>query len=157
MSTMTMTVASINPPRPGGKKNKIIGTGGETIYAYPDKAAKFVTGRSYEITYEATEYNGKQINNLESFREVEAPKNAPAAASPPASNGNGPYYRPTAPADSLRMFVCANLTAMIRAGKVENTKEDLWGTTQRLKAIYEHTFGDAGTFQASEAGRAARG
>jgi hypothetical protein len=43
-------------------------------------------------------------------------------AGPPAtkaleriSNGNG-YYRPTSPEDSERMFVCATLSALIKAG-----------------------------------------
>jgi hypothetical protein len=45
------------------------------------------------------------------------------------------------------MFVCANLSALIRAGEVKNDKSSLWNATQLLCALWDHTFGAAGTFE----------
>jgi hypothetical protein len=50
-----------------------------------------------------------------------------------------------------RMFVCANLSALIRAREVKNDKASLWNATQLLCSLWDHTFGEAGTFRASEA------
>jgi hypothetical protein len=47
-----------------------------------------------------------------------------------------------------------NLSALIRAGEVKNDKASLWNATQLLCSLWNHTFGDAGTFRASEAQRA---
>jgi hypothetical protein len=54
------------------------------------------------------------------------------------------------------MFVCANPSALIRAGEVKNDKASLWNATQLLCSLWDHTFGEAGTFRASEAQRAVR-
>jgi hypothetical protein len=154
MPKMTMTVKYVNQPKEGKTRGSIKGTDESFLGCPQNKLDLFAPGKTYDIEF--TE-NG-EWKTVTSAKEIVADKPSPAAtAASPTPAGNG-YYRPTAPADSLRMFVCANLTAMIRAGKVENTKEDLWATTQRLKAIYDHTFGDGNTFYASEAGqRAARG
>src|SRR5258708_4083610 len=88
MPTLILTVSRIDPPKPnGGKKSKIIGTNNEAVYAFPDKAAKFTTGRSYEIDCSTSDYNGKTLNHLESFTEVEA--KTPAATLPPQGGGQG--------------------------------------------------------------------
>ncbi len=82
-----------------------------------------------------------------------AARATPASAAP--SDGFN-TYRETSANDAKRMFVCANLSALIRAGEVKNDKASLWNATQLLCSLWDHTFGEAGTFRASEAQRAAR-
>lgn len=160
MPTLTMTIDRIEQPKEGKPSGKIIGTNGESIGAFQNKLGRFVPGRTYEIDYSTKEWNGRIYKNLEGATETEAPAPStvtqfPGVAAAPGAGNN--YRQPTAPSDSKQMFVCANLTAMIRAGKVENTKEALWGTTQMLSAVWDHTFGNSAGFHASEAGRTARG
>ncbi len=145
MPTLILTVAAINPPKPNGKKSKIIGTNNEAVYAFPDKAAKFTTGRSYEIDCSTSDYNGKTLNHLESFTEVEAVK-APAATLP--SQGGGSAFR-----TPEQMFVSEILAAYIAAGRLEKPSM-LLAATMEVRKVWHHTFGDT-TFEASEAGRQA--
>lgn len=138
MPILTLTVARIDPPRPnGGKNGKIVGTGGETIYAPPSKTAKFIPGHTYEIDYSTSDWNGKSYNNLESFHEVEGAK---PSASPSPANGSGGSYRPTSPQDAERMWTCAIVTALIKAGEVKNDKQQLWAATQMARGVWKHTF-----------------
>jgi hypothetical protein len=154
MPSMTMTIKLINPPGSTGR-GSIVGTDDQRLGVFPEKVALFEVGKTYEVEYTETDRNGKTLRNVKSAKQVASPAAQQAAASAPAANGNGygnGNYRPTDPADAKRIFVCANLTAMIRAGKVENTKESLWATTQILCQVYDHTFGN-NIFRASEAGK----
>jgi hypothetical protein len=149
MPTLTLTVSRIDPPRAnGGKNNKIIGSVGETIYAPPAKAAQFKIGRSYEIDYSTSEYNNKTYNNLESFTEVEAKT---PAATLPSQGGGTPFRTPE------QSFLSEMLVAMVACGEVKNDKIQLWNTTKMLKGLWRHGIcgTEAGTFEASEAGRRA--
>ena len=148
MSVIIFTVVRIDPPRPGGKKNKIIGMAGEVIYAYPDKAAQFVAGRHYEVNVTTSEYNGKPINNLETFKEVAAPARQEPAQSPPTSHHAAQSAAFPTPE---QMFVSEVLTAYIGAGKIEDPVK-LTQAIINIRKAWHHTFGDT-TFVASEAGR----
>jgi len=119
-----------------------------------------LVGKTYEIEFTETDRNGKTLRNVKSAKLVAAASTQgqpAAAATAPATNGHGgnghSYYKPTSPEDSERMFVCATLTALIRAGEVKNDKAQLFHTTNMLRALWNHTFGNGGTFQASEAGK----
>ncbi len=142
MTTITLTVTRIDPPKPNGKKSKIVGTNNEAVYAFPDKAAKFTIGRTYEIDCSTSEYNGKTLNHLESFAEVEASK-APAAA--PASPQSTAFRTPE------QMFVSEILTAYIAAGKIADPAA-LLRTTNTIREVWRNTFG-SNTFLASDAGK----
>src|SRR5258707_15291656 len=140
MPTLILTVSRIDPPKPnGGKKSKIIGTNNEAVYAFPDKAAKFTTGRSYEIDCSTSDYNGKTLNHLESFTEVEA--KTPAATLPPqpfdkgsgGGQGGGSAFR-----TPEQMFVSEMLVALIEAKQVGNDKQQLWDTTKMLRGLWQH-------------------
>jgi hypothetical protein len=144
MPTITLTVVGINAPKPNGKKSKIVGTNNETVYAFPDKAAKFTLGRTYEIDCSTSEYNGKTLNHLESFTEVEAKT---PAATLPSQGGGAPFRTPE------QMFVSEILTAYIAAGRLEKPSM-LLAATVEVRKVWHHTFGDT-TFEASEAGRRA--
>jgi hypothetical protein len=146
MPTLTMTVAKIEPPKPGKQKAKVVGVAGETIYAFPDKAAKFTPGRAYEVDYSTNEWNGKTFNNLESFHEVEASRAQPASI----TNGNGYHSK------DEQIFVQGVLQAMIRGGLVkaatkDELKQELWSATQMLRGLWKHTFGYDSVHQHLEA------
>jgi hypothetical protein len=141
MPTFTLTVARIDPPKGNGKKSKIVGVAGEVVYAFPDKAGKFVPGHAYEIDYSTNDWNGKTFNNLESFQEVEAAKAASATTS--SASIQAPFRTPE------QMFVTEILTAYIGNGRCEPQK--LTETINFIRAAWHHTFGDT-TFIATKDG-----
>jgi hypothetical protein len=152
MPTMTMTVKYVNPPKAGKQRGSIKGTDDQILGVFADKLHLFEPGSTYEIEYTETASNGVTYRNVKSATAVTAPA-TPAGAAP--SNGFN-TYRETSANDAKRMFVCANLSALIRAGEVKNDKASLWNATQLLCSLWDHTFGEAGTFRASEA-QGARG
>ena len=153
MGTTTITVKLINQPGSTGR-GSIVGANDERLGIFPEKVGLFEVGKTYEIEFTETDRNGKTLRNVKSAKQVAGP--GPQASSAPTANGhtndNG-YYKPTSPEDSERMFVCATLTALIRAGEVKNDKAQLFHTTNMLRALWNHTFGNGGTFQVSEAGK----
>jgi hypothetical protein len=151
MPTMTMTVKYVNPPKAGKQRGSIKGTDDQILGVFADKLSLFEPGSTYEIEYTETVSSGVTYRNVKSASAVAA---APAASSASAPAHN--TYRETSANDAKRMFVCANLSALIRAGEVKNDKASLWNATQLLCSLWDHTFGDVGTFRASEAQRAAR-
>lgn len=151
MPTIRMCVKYVNPPKPGKQRGSIKGTDDTFIGCFPDKLALFEPGRTYDIEVTETESNGVTYQNVKSAKPVETAP-AAAAASTPANGNNS--YRETSASDARRMFVCSQLNALIRSGEVKNDKAQLWTTTQMLCALWDHTFGEASTFRASEAQRA---
>jgi hypothetical protein len=160
MPTTTLTVKLINPPGSTGR-GSIVGTDDQRLGIFPEKVALFEVGKTYEVEYVETDRNGKTLRNVKSAKPIAAASpqqgQQTAAASQPSGSGNG-YYRPTSPEDSERMFVCATLTALIRAGEVKNDKAQLFHTTNMLRLLYQHTFangstGAGGTFTAGDANR----
>lgn len=156
MPTMTMTVKYINAPKPGKQRGSIKGADDQILGIFADKLGLFEPGRTYEIEYIETASNGVTYRNVKSAKPIETA--TPAAAHTGVGIGPTAFnaYRETSPVDSKRMFVCATLTAMIRAGEVKKDRRDLWEATQMLCGLYEATFGETSTFRASETQRAAR-
>jgi hypothetical protein len=158
MGTTTLTVKLINPPGSTGR-GSIVGTDDQRLGIFPEKVGLFEVGKTYEIEYTETDRGGKTLRNVKSAKQIAgASPQGQQGQQPAATNGNGHgngggYYRPTSPEDSERMFVCATLTALIKAGEVKNDKAQLFHTTNMLRALWQHTFGNGGTFQASEAGK----
>jgi hypothetical protein len=150
MPTMTMTVKYVNPPKAGKQRGSIKGADDQILGVFADKMHLFEPGSTYDIEYTETVSSGVTYRNVESATAVAAPA-APANAAPSSGHNT---YRETSANDAKRMFVCANLSALIRAGEVKNDKASLWNATQLLCSLWDHTFGEAGTFRASEAQRA---
>jgi len=150
-----MTIKLINPPTDGKPRGSIVGMDDQRLGVFAEKIGLFECGKTYEIEFVETSANGRTLRNVKSATlKASASPQGQQAATAPASNGNGGgYYRPTSPEDSERMFVCATLTALIKAGEVKNDKAQLFHTTNMLRALWQHTFGNGGTFQASEAGK----
>jgi hypothetical protein len=147
MAKVTATIAEIRLPAEGKARGNIIATDGRKFGCFREKFGLFQVGGVFEIELS----DGQYTNVINAKPIAGASPQDQQAATAPQPNGNG-HYRPTDPSDAKRIFVCANLTAMIRAGKVENTKESVWATTQLLCQVYDHTFG-SNTFRASEAGK----
>jgi hypothetical protein len=59
----------------------------------------------------------------------------------PAQCGNGNSYRRTDPVATERVFVCAALTAFIKAGKVEPELGKVTNAISVLRTAYQKTFG----------------
>lgn len=166
MPNITLTVASVVPPAGGKKRGTLKGVCGTTLGVFAEKLAQFqfVPGKTYAIDYHEVEYQGSKLRNVVSatLQPDARPASLPAPQQQPlpplATAQPAPEFnRQTNPADSERMWVCATLTAFIRAGKVENDKEQIWRTVTMLRNIYKFQFGEGATgFVASEAGQPAQ-
>lgn len=153
MPNIRMTVKYINDPKPGKVRGSIKGTDDSFLGVHQDKLSQFEVGKTYDIEY--TE-NG-EWKTVTSAREIpiEKPHLVTNEAKPASSSGT---YRETCAKDAERMFVCATLGALIKAGEVKNDKRQLWEATNMLRGLWGATFGDGNTFYATDAGpRAVRG
>jgi hypothetical protein len=156
MSKITLTVAEIRRPAEGKERGNIIGQDGTKLGCFREKLSLFAIGNAYEIEISDGDYkNVKSAKLLSAGNPQPQQAAAPSPAANGHSNGNG-HYRQTDPLDAERMFVCATLTALIKAGEVKNDKTQLYHTTNMLRALWAHTFGNGGTFTASEAGQRPR-
>lgn len=150
-----ITVAHITPAPGPGKSARIKDTDGMMFGVWPDKLNGVVPGGTYEIEFIAKVSNGVTYRDIKAIRVSDRPGPAPdqftagrpqqvaAQAKPSAAqpNGNGQYYRPTAPRDSERMFVCSTLNAFIQTGRVDCHREVLAAAINELRAAYAATFG----------------
>ena len=64
----------------------------------------------------------------------------------PQSQPNGKkmdqqFYRPTAPRDAERMFVCSTLNAFIQTGRINDDVETLTRAVRDLRQVWAETFG----------------
>lgn len=150
MGHVTMTVAEIRFPADGKARGNIIGTDGSKIGCFREKFAIFQVGQTYDV-----EVTDGQYCNVVSAKPVGG-GSAPAQPVPAShSNGNG-HYRPTAPQDSERMFVCALMAAYIKAGLIPAEQGKVVNGIQVLRNAYQQTFGmDDRIFTPSQAGRRA--
>lgn len=130
----TITVQSVNPPGPGKQKSKIVDAAGDFYYAYPDKAANFVPGMTYDVNFTESTFNGFKIRNIESGRRSQAAPQQPRAAAVGATGGN--TYRETSAADKLSMFVTAIVKAGIQSGQVQFNDEAIAMAIQQAAAGY---------------------
>ena len=166
MPNITLTVASVVPPAGGKKRGTLKGVCGTTLGVFAEKLAQFqfVPGKTYAIDYNEVEYQGSKLRNVVSatIEPDVKPGSLPALQQQPlpplqAAPPQPEYNRQTSPADSERMWVCATLTALIRAGEVKNDKEQIWHTVTMLRNVYKFQFGEGATgFLASQAGQPAR-
>lgn len=163
----TITVARIIPAKDRGKSATIKGIDGRMFGIWPDKLGLVNDGGTYEIDFSETIKNGTTYRDIKAIRQVQPRQPAQAsqrksdpfvtsdemrqarslgaAATPPAEprreNGNGNYYRPTAPRDAERMFVCSTLNAFIQTGRVECDGAELAHRVNVLREVWQTTFG----------------
>ena len=156
MTTTTVTVKYVNPPKDGKKRGTIKTTDDQFIGVWADKIHLFEVGKTYEIELTETESNGVTYRNVKTVKMVAGPEPAPVVTSK-SSGGGYNNYREMSPKDAEGSFVCATLGALIRAGEVKNDKAQLWATTNMLRALWQHTFGQANEPQAAVPAKAAAG
>lgn len=143
----TITVANIYPSKAPGKSAYIKDTDGMMFGIWPDKLGLVQVGGTYEIEFSASTKNGTTYRDIKQLHMVEKPqptRSLSSAASPPTQAEkpqNGGYYRPTAPKDSERMFVCSTLNAFIQTGRIDCHRDHLAQAINELRAAYAATFG----------------
>jgi hypothetical protein len=132
MSTI-IEIASIRPPKEGGKVATVVSDTGQSFEMWPDKASRLQAGARYEVEIETREWNGRPIRKIT--------KAKPAVA----ANGNAKTVPiSTSPADAEVAFVSSTLNAFIAAGKVGLDARELGQATQLLRLLWGHTFGSDG-------------
>jgi hypothetical protein len=143
----TITVKSVVHNGPG-KPSVIKDTAGLSFGIWPDKAGAVQAGSTYEIEFDM---NGS-YRNIKTVRASDRPGPAPeqftggqrqAAPPPPAhreGNGGG-NYRPTAPRDARRMFLCSQLNALITSHQVQPTSQAIADAIMMLSDAYDATIG----------------
>jgi hypothetical protein len=178
MPTTTMTIAYINPPKPGKQRGSIKGTDGRFLGCFADKFHLFEIGQTYDVEYNEVPMNGTILKTVKSATLIEpepqpAPQPPPVrrtaaspasasgrtvvgeaspAAAPPASPSTaGNTYRETCPKDAERMFVCSTLNAFIQAGKVHLEPEQLAAATTMLRRLWQYAFNGNGGILAATA------
>ncbi len=140
MSTITMTIATINEPKPGKTRGTIQGTDGVRLGVFAEKRSLFAIGSTYEIEHSDGEYR-----NVLSARQISSPvvslDAARAAAAPAAAVPAGKEFGwQTHPVDAERMFVCSLLNAYIAAGKVGLESKELAEVTMKLRGLWNYAF-----------------
>lgn len=159
----TITVARIIPAKDRGKSATIKDVDGRMFGIWPDKLGLVNEGASYDVEFSENVKSGTTYRDIKAIRENQrqAPraqaserKSDPFVTSSemrdqrqseppkPQQNGNGNgYYRPTAPRDAERMFVCSTLNAFIQTGRVENDADELVARVNILREVWQRTFG----------------
>lgn len=135
MTIKTITVKYLNTPKEGKKRGSIKTTENDFFGIWPNQIALFEVGKTYDI--EVEEKNG--FTNVKSVKLVASAEPAPGVLKPAGNGYNN--YREMSAKDAEGSFVCATLGALIRAGEVKNDKAQLWATTNMLRALWLHTFG----------------
>jgi hypothetical protein len=153
---MLIEVAETHPAAPGKKVATVIAVGGAKFDIWPEQLGGIQVGGRYEVEVSQREFNGRVYQKITKATPVNgsaATTLASTAKPVPARCDKGNSYRRTDPLDSERMFVCAALTAFIKAGKVEPELGKVSNAITVLRTAYQNTFGiDERISTPSEAG-----
>lgn len=143
-----ITVQYVNEPKPGKKLGNVKDADGQIWFVRPNMLNLFRPGEDYKVEYTESHANGMMYRHIKSAypatppRAMTAPSNTTPAIRTPALQTNGnQYYRPTAPRDSERMFVCSTLNAFIQTGRIECDENALIERVTILRSVYAATFG----------------
>lgn len=140
MSTLTMTIAEINLPKPDKKRGIIKGTNGNRLGCFAEKIGLFEIGKTYEIEHSDGEYQNVISAKLTVGPVVQLAAAREAAAAPASAPREKEFGWQTHPVDAERMFVCSILNAYIAAGKVGLDKGELASTTMMLRGLWNYAF-----------------
>lgn len=149
-----ITVAQIMPAPGPGKSARIKDTDGMMFGIYPDKMNGVEIGGAYEIEFTAKVSNGVTYRDIKAIRGTQRPGPAPEqftagrpqqaakpAASQPNGQQNGNYFRPTAPKDARRMFICSQINALITSHQVRADVQSIANAIAMLCDAYDATLG----------------
>jgi|SRR5882672_2683612 len=133
---MQITIASIQT---GPKLSTVQTTDGQKFGVWSDKLGQLgLKGDGATFEVETQPWKDKTLITKAT------PVAGTSTTFPPnggGSNGSKVY------ADPEQMWVRETLTALIKAGEVKNDKQELWATTNMLRALWQHTFGPSGALQ----------
>lgn len=135
MNTATVTVAFVNPPKGTAKKGTIKGKDGAIYGVWADKLNQFQPGKTYQIEYETSEYQGKNYTTVKKWTEAQAQQSAPAA------NGNGGGNGHSNPAKDEMIFVCGALNNVLSAGQIKPSQVEMTAFVNAARATWRETFG----------------
>lgn len=117
MQTITGQVAAFYE-NPGKAPNKIVLADRTQLKVWKSEKGlpPFLQGKEYEFTCEESEYQGKAEFTVKMAKQVGGFQSNGKASGRPQGAG---YTRPETPkADGDRMWLCAHMTAFIKAGMV---------------------------------------
>lgn len=137
---MIVEVAEIRPPSAQGRSGTVIAADGKMYDAWPDLLEAIEPGKRYDVETSSREKGGRTYTTIRKATPVAGGQVNGAAKPNGTVNGTG-YYRPTAPRDSERMFVCAALVAYIKAGAIPPERARLVKAIQAIRGAYAFTFG----------------
>ena len=160
------TVADITAAEARNKPGKIELEDGKILRAFADKLQMVQVGGTYDFGCERNEVGGVTYNNVKAIRASSAPQHQHPRAQaqharqdvqrsePPeperqpqrqpnnGGNGNGGnYYRPTAPKDARRMFICSQMNALITSHQVQPNAQAIADAIAMLSEAYDATLG----------------
>ena len=119
---MTMIeVATIEPVKPGKKMGKLMTTGAERYFVWPNDLAKFQQGGRYEIEFEDFEIGGQTHRKVKKVQPV---------------NGNGHAPAEAGKAGAEREFIRDLLIVGIRTGAVAFSSHDLRTAVTMLRTLW---------------------
>jgi hypothetical protein len=133
-------IAETHPAAPGKKTASVVAVGGSKFDCWPEMLAKIEIGRRYEVEIKDRVFQGRtyqSITKATPYAEDGDSTVATRAAASVAENryGSGISYQHTDDRGSERAFVCATLTAFIKAGKVEPELGKACALTRRLSGL----------------------
>lgn len=85
MPTTTMTIAYINPPKPGKQRGSIKGTDGRFLGCFADKFHLFEIGQTYDVEYNEIPMNGTVLKTVKSATLIEPDLQLMPPPTPPFS------------------------------------------------------------------------
>ena len=155
MQTATVEVKYVNPPKDGKQYGSIKTASNDMWPVKADRIRDFEAGNTYELAWTEANNGFKNIIGVKrivpqaqpqpgQFEQFDARqpaiRNGAAPAAKPAAAAKE-YYRPTAPRDSERMFVCAIAGHWIDTGRVDMTEDAMVDLVRSLRTVYARTFG----------------
>lgn len=123
MSTATIDVRFVDPPKDGKKQWTIKTADGSLYGVWPDKAGLFQPGRRYEIEFSERPFNGKTFRTVVKCRLSETPKAA----------------GPTNTTASDEHLVGMVLAAGVQAGLIEFTEQSLTHAIGTIRNAYRRS------------------
>jgi hypothetical protein len=148
--TSRITVKKVwQPYKEGDPKGKVVDTDDNKWGVFADKLDLYQEGGTYDIEYDHwhNQRDGKVYHTIVKSSPVgEAPlpmsqQLRPTHTPAPKPNGHIAPRQRTDPTDAERMFVCANLVAFIKVGKVGDSTVDMVGSVNMLRDVWRNTFG----------------
>lgn len=117
MSTATITVQEILPPKPGGKMHVVVDTNGDKYYVFSDKVHHYDIGGVYDVTYKLSQF---KTRNVDSAVRSRAAPSAPQQRAPTQHTGGNAGGG----AHDEHIHVSLILKEAIRANLLDPNNED---------------------------------